>query len=275
LAQAGGTERPIERVRPFWAPAGVTSATRQATDRRARSAGQAALRFFPGNRTDVSRRTRRRTTIDVMPNATTIHVLLAEDHPIYRQGLIVAIEAGLPGVRCTGAGTAAEALALLGDDRRFDAVLIDLKLPDRDGLALAADVRALWPTLACVIVSGSDDVRVADKAVALGCMGFVPKSLEPEAMVAALGRVLEGEPCFPPRGAGALGALKFTERQAAVLQAIARGCTSRTIAAELGIAERTVKDHLAVVYGRLDASTRAEAVARAAALGLIDLRASA
>lgn len=211
-----------------------------------------------------------------MPHATTTQVLLAEDHPIYRQGLIVALEAGLAGVRCTGAGSAAEALALLvaAQGQRFDAILIDLKLPDRDGLALAAEVRGLWPTLACVIVSGSDDARAIDKAMALGCMGFVPKSLEPDAMVGVLGRVLDGEPYFPARGELA-AALKFTERQAAVLQRIARGLTSRAIAADLGIAERTVKDHLAVVYGRLDASTRAQAVARAAALGLLEFGATA
>ena len=116
--------------------------------------------------------------------------------------------------------------------------------------------------------------RVPSFPIALGCMGFVPKSLEPEVMVGVLGRVLDGEPYFPARGDLA-GALKFTERQAAVLQRIARGLTSRAIAADLGIAERTVKDHLAVVYGRLDASTRAEAVARAAALGLLEFGVSA
>jgi DNA-binding NarL/FixJ family response regulator len=204
-----------------------------------------------------------------MPSPTPTHVLLAEDHPIYRQGLIVALEGGLAGVHCTGVGSAAEALALLASSAHFDALLIDLKLPDRDGLVLAAEVRARWPTLACVIVSGSEDSRAIDKAIALGCMGFVPKSLEPDAMVGVLGRVLDGEPYFPARGELA-GALKFTERQSAVLQRIARGLTSRAIAADLGIAERTVKDHLAVVYGRLDASTRAEAVARAAALGLLE-----
>lgn len=209
-----------------------------------------------------------------MPSPTTTHVLLAEDHPIYRQGLIVALESGLAGVHCTGVGSAAEALALLGASAHFDALLIDLKLPDRDGLSLAAEVRTQWPTLACVIVSGSDDARAIDKAIALGCMGFVPKSLEPEVMVGVLSRVLDGEPYFPARGELA-GALKFTERQAAVLQRIARGLTSRAIAADLGIAERTVKDHLAVVYGRLDASTRAEAVARAAALGLLEFGVSA
>jgi DNA-binding NarL/FixJ family response regulator len=205
-----------------------------------------------------------------MPCSTPTRVVLAEDHPIYRQGLITALERGLPHVRCTGVGSAAEALALLGADVRFDALLIDLKLPDRDGLSLAAEVRATWPTLACVLVSGSENALVIDKAIALGCMGFIPKSLEPDAMIGVLARVLGGETYFPARGEFANGALRFTERQAAVLEGIARGQTSRAIAADLGIAERTVKDHLAVVYGRLDASTRAEAVARAAALGLID-----
>ena len=83
--------------------------------------------------------------------------------------------------------------------------------------------------------------------------------------------MLNCETCFPAKSAQAELVLKFTERQLCVLGHLARGHTSRVIAQALGIAERTVKDHLAVIYGRLDASTRAEAVGRAAALGLIDL----
>jgi DNA-binding NarL/FixJ family response regulator len=197
-------------------------------------------------------------------------ILFVEDHPIYRQGLMAVLEHGLPGLRCSGVGSAAEALALLAVDADFDAVLIDLKLPDRDGLTLLADVHRRWPTLACVLVSGNDDPGLVEKAIALGCLGFLPKSLDTDRMVAALARMLEGEPCFPARGETAIKPVKFTERQSAVLQRVARGLTSRAIAAELGITERTVKDHLVVIYGRLDAATRAEAVAHAAALGLID-----
>ncbi len=205
-------------------------------------------------------------------SARSTRVLLAEDHPIYAQGLMAALEHGLPGVRCEGVATAGEALMRLQSGQPFDVLMADYRLPDRDGLALLADVRRGWPTLTCVLVSGSDDPRVIDKAMALGCLGFVPKSLEPDVMVGVLGRVLAGESYFPARGDLAALPLRFTDRQMAVLQRVAQGLTSRAIAAELGIGERTVKDHLAVIYGRLDASTRAEAVARAAALNLFEFR---
>lgn len=205
---------------------------------------------------------------------TTLHaahptrLLLVDDHPIYRQGLVAALERGLPGLRCSSVGTAAEALAALERDAQPDVVLIDIALPDRDGLALAEEVRSRWPTLVCVLVSGHDDARRIERAMSLGCMGFLPKALEPEALVTQLGRVLAGDTSFPALRNGP-APLAFTERQAAVLERVARGLTSRVIAAELGIAERTVKDHLAVIYARLEASTRAEAVARAAELGVL------
>ena len=219
----------------------------------------------------IDKQHRQRTKSCAM-SAPVIQVLLAEDHPIYRQGLMSALEHGLPGVQCEGVATASEALMRLQSGQRFDVLLADYRLPDRDGLALLADVRRGWPTLTCVLVSGSDDPRVIDKAIELGCLGFVPKSLEPEVLVGLLSRVLSGEPYFPARGDLSNTPLRFTDRQLAVLQRVALGLTSRAIAAELGIGERTVKDHLAVIYGRLDASTRAGAVARAAALNLIDLR---
>lgn len=202
-----------------------------------------------------------------MPAAA--RVLVVEDHPIYRQGLTVALERALPGTRCTAVGSASEALAALMADAGFDVALIDVALPDRDGLALAAELRTRWPTLVCVIVSGHDDAPLVARARALGCMGFLPKALAPERMVELFGRVLAGEPCFVASGHDAAAPVTFTARQAVVLERVARGLSSRAIAAELGIAERTVKDHLAVIFARLEASTRAEAVARAAALGVL------
>ena len=197
-------------------------------------------------------------------------VLLAEDHPLYREGLVQALEHGIAGLRCVAVGSAREVIDTLVHDTQFDALLADLKLPDGDGLALVTQVRQRWPTLACILVSGNEDPRVVERAIALGCMGFVPKALAPGVMVDILARVLAGEPYFPQPGQSIASSLRFTARQLAVLDYVARGLTSRAIAAELGIAERTVKDHLAVIYARLDASTRAQAVARAGTLGLID-----
>lgn len=206
--------------------------------------------------------------LTTLPAANPTRLLLVDDHPIYRQGLVAALERGLPCLRCEGVGTAADAMAALERPVQPDVVLIDIALPDRDGLALAQAVRARWPTLVCVLVSGHDDARHIERAVALGCMGFLPKALEPEALVAQLARVLGGDTSFPAQRHGP-APIAFTERQTAVLERVARGLTSRVIAIELGIAERTVKDHLAVIYARLAASTRAEAVARAAELGVL------
>lgn len=209
-----------------------------------------------------------------LPPAT--HLLWVEDHPLFRQGLAELLRTRLPQVHCESVATAAQALARLGaPDARFDWLLTDLRLPDRDGWQLLSEVRRRWPALACAVISGEEGPAAVERARLWGCRGFVPKSMEPEALCEVLRRLLAGERHFDAAATGAPGlapaTLQLTARQRAVLQGLARGRTSRAIAGELGIAERTVKDHLAVLYGRLDAGTRAEAVARAAALGLLDL----
>jgi len=118
-------------------------------------------------------------------------------------------------------------------------------------------------------MSGADDVRLAAQARHAGLAGYLSKSLEPAQMVAAIERVLAGGVFFPDRPRGT--APVFTERQLEVLQHVSIGQSSKVIAHRLGVAERTVKDHLTVIYLRLEAGNRAEAVARAASLGLISL----
>lgn len=215
------------------------------------------------------------------PSPPVTHLLWVEDHPLYRQGLAELLRTRLPEVNCVSAGSAAQALARLADaDAAFDWLLTDLRLPDRDGWHLLAEVRRRWPALACAVLSGEDSPAAIERARQWGCRGFVPKTTEPEPLCDLLQRLLAGERHFPlamPRRAASSAAaapVQLTERQRAVLQGLARGRTSRAIAEELGIAERTVKDHLAVLYGRLDAGSRAEAVARAAALGLLELEAA-
>ncbi|MBL8326276.1 MAG: response regulator transcription factor [Rubrivivax sp.] len=209
-----------------------------------------------------------------------VHVLLVEDHPLFREGLAQLVRSCGDGVHCVGVATAAEALVHLAHGTvPFDWLLTDLKLPDRDGWHLLAEVRRRWPALPCVLISGDDDVRAAERAEQWGCRAFLPKHLEPARLRGALAGVLNGERLFAAPAAPAAGAraspaapaIELTARQREVLQRLARGLTSKAIAEELGIGERTVKDHLTVLYGRLDAGTRAEAVARAVALGLLDL----
>lgn len=195
--------------------------------------------------------------------------LIVEDHPLYRDGLLALLQRAAPQLQCRAADSAEAALQQLRVHADIDLVLCDLRLPGAmDGLALLARVGAEFPTAARVLVSGSDDPHLPAQARRAGLMGYLPKRLDPAAWVQALSRILAGDPWFP---AGAAAEPGPTERQAVILQRLAAGCGNKEIARELGITERTVKYHLAEIYGRLGAANRAEAVARAGARGWIRL----
>jgi DNA-binding NarL/FixJ family response regulator len=200
----------------------------------------------------------------------TPRALMVEDHPITREGMLSTLQQALPGWRLEAAASVATALRALSVGGPYELLVADHRLPDGDGLALLIEARRRWPTQVALLVSGSDDAQLAPRARAAGCMGFLSKSLEPGEWAQSVTRALAGEPQFPAEGPRSV-TLRFTQRQLLVLNHIARGHSSRVIAQELGISERTVKDHLSVIFGRLDASTRAQAVARAMLLGLIDL----
>jgi two-component system, NarL family, nitrate/nitrite response regulator NarL len=206
-----------------------------------------------------------------LPQLPPARLLLVEDHPLYRDGLLAMLRREAGALRCHAVERADSALALLRSQPDIDLVLADHHLPGAmDGMALLEQVGREFPTAARVLVSGSNDAHLAAHARRMGCMGFIPKALEPLPWIAALARILDGEPWFPPTSAPSAEA-GITPRQALILERYATGHSSRDIAAELGITERTVKYHLQEVYARLDAGNRAEAVARASARGWIRL----
>ena len=197
-------------------------------------------------------------------------VLIVEDHPLYSGGVLSLLARHAPQVHCRVAVDAPAALGLLAQHGGADLVLADHRLPGAtDGLALLDQVVRLYPTAGRVLMSGGDDPQLATRARAIGAMGYLPKSLEPSSWLAALRSVLAGEPWFPQRPANAAAGL--TPRQRRILERIACGQTNKLIARELGITERTIKYHLAEIFERLGATSRAEAVARASAQGWIAL----
>jgi DNA-binding NarL/FixJ family response regulator len=197
-------------------------------------------------------------------------VLIVEDHPLYGDGMVSLLARHAPALRCRVVPDAAQALHLLQRHGGVDLLLADQRLPGEiDGLTLLERVGALHPTTARVLISGHDDARLAAQARRIGAMGFLPKSLPPDAWIAALTSVLTGEPWFPATPCTAAAGL--TQRQVHILERIAAGQTNKVIARELGITERTIKYHLAEIFARVSASSRAEAVARASAQGWIAL----
>lgn len=208
-----------------------------------------------------------------MPITASARLLIVDDHPLYGDGLVHLLARGAPQLRCTLARDATQALDLLARGDGIDLVIADQRLPGTlDGLALLEAVGRLRPTAARVLISGQDDPRLPRDARRLGLMGFLPKALDAQVWLDALQSILDGEPWFADtQGAG--GANALTTRQAAILAQVAHGRANKAIARDLGVSERTVKYHLAEAYARLGVSGRAQAVARAAAMGWLDLAA--
>ncbi len=207
------------------------------------------------------------------PTLPPARVLIVEDHPLYRDGLLGLLQRHAPALQCRVADRGDAALATLQAHPDIDLVIADHHLPGAlDGLALLDRVGQLWPTAARVLASGSDDPALPAQARRLGLMGFLPKALEPAQWIAALARILDGEPWFPAAASAAPG---LTPRQTLILERVAAGQGNKAIAREIGVTERTVKYHLTEVFARLDATSRAEAVARAAARGWIRLNVAA
>lgn len=198
------------------------------------------------------------------------HLLIVEDHPLFRDALVGVLCAGpaAGGRRCSAVGTAEQALAVLAGHADIDLVIADWKLPHGDGLALLVTIGQRWPTVARVLLSGAPDASLATRARRLGVMAYVPKSLEPAEIARVVERVLTGEYWFPVDGAQET---VLTPRQTRILTCVAQGQPNKDIARSLGVSERTIKYHLEEAYLRLAVANRAQAVASALERGLISV----
>lgn len=193
-------------------------------------------------------------------------ILVIEDHPLYRDGLVDILRRCPSAPEAFAARDAAQARAMLAGTHDFDVVISDWRLPDADGLDLLHEIGKSHPTTARVLMSGTDDPRLTALCMDAGLMGYFPKSLEPAALQGIVERLLEGEAWFPARAASPK---MLSPRQTEILEAIAAGKTNKEIAREVGITERTVKHHLTAVFERLGTTRRSEAASRAIAEGLI------
>lgn len=203
-----------------------------------------------------------------------IEVLIVDDHPIMRVG-IAAILNSQPGFRVVGqAGTAAEAIKLF-TALKPAITLMDLRLPDRNGVEAIREIRAKAPQARIVVLTtyeGDEDIHQALQA---GARGYLIKGMSHTALVQALRRVQAGHRFLPNVIAETLSSRvpgsHLSQREQEVLQLMFAGKSNREIANELAIKEATVKSHVSVILTRLNVQDRTQAVVEGLKRGLVHL----
>lgn len=201
------------------------------------------------------------------------HVLVVEDHPLVAEATARLLTHGFEDVHVVSCGTAPSAVDRLRDRRcAWSRIFLDLAVPGAFGLSLAKQVRSLGAASICCVVSAFDRDDYVCQLQTWGFLGYIPKSLPVDAFVARLGDAMRGLGSFPatPRERRP-SSMRLTSRQTEILELIQQGRSSKQIAAQMNLAEGTVNNQVAALLNVLQADSRSHAVAKAIALGLIDV----
>ncbi|HET6188901.1 MAG TPA: response regulator transcription factor [Trebonia sp.] len=189
-----------------------------------------------------------------------ISVLIVDDHPVVRQGLraLLEVQDDMTVAGEAGDGPAAISLA---ESLRPDIVLLDLKLPGMDGVAVLRPLRAAG--LRVLVLTSATEPSAAAAAVRAGAAGVVYKDIDPAALVRAIRSVHDGNMLLAPEAVGSLirgsRADTLTAREREVLAGIADGKSNREIARLLQVSEKTVKAHVSAVLAKLGVQDRTQA----------------
>lgn len=205
-----------------------------------------------------------------------IGVFLLDDHEIVRRGVRDLLEAE-PDIRVVGeAGTASSALARI-PALRPDVAVLDMRLPDGDGVEVCREVRSRMPEVACLILTSFGDDEALFNAVMAGAAGYALKQIHGTDLVGAVRTLASGQSMLDPQAAGKLmarlrdgkpkgndplAALSPQERR--ILELIGEGLTNRQIGERLFLAEKTVKNYISVLFSKLGMERRTQAAALAA-----------
>ena len=209
-------------------------------------------------------------------NETLIyHLVIADDHPLFRGAMREAVSGLLARVEIAEAGSFDEVSKLLDRGGETDLILLDLSMPGVRGFSGLMYLRAQYPSVPVVVVSANDDPAVIRRCMDFGASGFIPKTLGIDEMRRAVMAVLKGEVWTPPdvdlasgvdaEGAGLMARLAtLTPQQVRVLMMLSEGMLNKQIAYELSVSEATVKAHVSAILQKLNVESRTQAVIMAA-----------
>ncbi|HSO12647.1 MAG TPA: response regulator transcription factor [Anaerolineales bacterium] len=208
-----------------------------------------------------------------------IKILITDDHLIIRQGLRLILETESDIELVGEASDGAEALRLC-KKLKPDVVLMDLRMPNMDGLTAIEKLRVEQPEIAVVILTTFNEDELMFRGLQAGARGYLLKDTDRSTLFNTIHAAARGETLLKPEVMARVLSQKnvtkaesgeplLTERELEVLEAVARGERSKEVATRLGISERTVKAHLASIYNKLGVDSRAAAIAVAAQKGML------
>jgi two-component system, NarL family, response regulator DevR len=204
--------------------------------------------------------------------AAVIHVFIVDDHEIVRRGIEALLRTAGDIVVSGQAGNAEDALARL-PATGADVALLDLWMPGMNGIDLCREIRSRFPDVRCLMLSGDVDEQDVVDAVLAGASGYIVKQVRGGALIDSIRTVAAGQSVLDPLVTGAVlerlrhpqeedhhePAVPITEVEESILRLLGQGMTNREIAAELCLAEKTVRNYLSRLMGKLGAHGRTEA----------------
>jgi DNA-binding NarL/FixJ family response regulator len=204
-------------------------------------------------------------------------ILVVDDHALVREGLRQVLKGLAEQVEVLEAARCSVAFELAAANPDLDLVLLDLGLPDLNGLDALDHFGLRLADVPVIVLSGTDDPAPMRASFARGAAGFIPKSSLSEVLISALRLVLAGGTYVPSELLGDSpaahpvrpgGSLAITDRQHDVLQLLVDGCSNKEIARRLDISEQTVKAHVTSILRALEVSSRARAAVAARRFGV-------
>jgi len=216
----------------------------------------------------------------------SVRVVVADDHPVVREGLRMMLEELTEGFELVGEATDGERAVRLAGETQPDVVLMDVRMPGMDGLEALERIRQQWPLIAVLILTTYNEDELMIRGLQAGAAGYLLKDCSSETLLNAIRTAARGETViqpetmarillhaargvFPSKAGPTNEEFDLTEREREILTAVAQGKRGKEIAAQLHIADRTVRAHLTNIYMKLGVDSRTSAVAVALERGLL------
>jgi two-component system, NarL family, response regulator len=211
---------------------------------------------------------------EVVMTPSTIQVLIADDHPIVRNGLVRMIELTDGMDVIAEAETGAQAVALF-HQHQPDVTLMDLRMPDMTGVEAITNIRQQYPTARIIILTTYDTDEDIFQGLQAGARGYLLKDSKMNQLLGAIRKVHAGQTCIPPevgaKLAERMGQPQLSERERTVLRLMGQGMNNQEIAEALHITESTIKFHVSNILTKLGVSDRTQAILTAIKRGFTNL----